>query len=693
MPLTVDDALGCDQCLGGLGLVGRTGERRPARGVEVQHGVVAVETRRGGVGAPSDDPAAARGRGAHPSLDGRCRGGAIGGPSGQYGVGRGRDRSAGEAGPKALHWARDRVTTDPVGEGGAVQRPVVARAGGQHGRTVAGRRLRDTSRLGLGRGDRVALAVGNPDRIAAAPAAVRVHHGQPGLVPEHAVRLERGDRGAVAQHRVLQGGVVGVRRSRPVDLDAAVENLSDRRGGRADHGCAQVRPDAGQREPGQALLRDTVDLGELATEHHVTVRGLRRPGRLARRGGRAERQVGIPLQQAGVVQSAEVPDVLVHFADHTAGLVRDRGRLRPTGSGQRLTELPDRPAVVVVVNGIDHAAHRSGVVGITQAVVDPVDAAVGGVGGEGALESGHWVGVRHTGAEDGRAVGLDRGDRAARARGLDPVIGRPGAHHAVQADLAHTGRLDPVEQIESPTENDGVAARRDHHCVDNGAGAADDRVPAAIRTVRDCERGQRLDGGQRPGGLEVATDVHGVLGDRQSSHLSAHRGPEPRHQGMGGGVEGGDVGPRGAIDGGEVSADVDPRPVRAGAHHEALPVQGVAELRNSRSGAQVEGEDVRGVHLAGATAGHAGRPGLGELAGHVHGVTDDRLAPDHAVQLPGGKRIGADGVGQVGGRSGHARRRNTDRVRGRRRPEPGGQQGNDQADHHEAPNRGATNPS
>ena len=57
-------------------------------------------------------------------------------------------------------------------------------------------------------------------------------------------------------------------------------------------------------------------------------------------------------------------------------------------------------------------------------------------------------------------------------------------------------------------------------------------------------------------------------------------------------------------------------------------------------GRDVEGEDVGRVHLAGSAHRHARRAGLGKASGDVDRVADQRLAPDHTVDLPGRQDVG-----------------------------------------------------
>ena len=116
------------------------------------------------------------------------------------------------------------------------------------------------------------------------------------------------------------------------------------------------------------------------------------------------------------------------------------------------------------------------------------------------------------------------------------------------------------------------------------------------------------------------------------------------------GGEGGDAVVRDAVNRGEVANHVDRRAVGRRGDREPLGIERVVERREEDAGGDVVGEQVASGHRAGATERNAGRPGLGEAAGDVDGVTDRHLRPGDAVDLHGGQRVSGDGGGQAADR-------------------------------------------
>ena len=637
------------------------------------------------VAAEAEDPAAGRGGGSDPGLGGEALGAELllrGGreAGGLRGVGPGE---AGRLG-RPLHGALDRSgdlavglqrgTTRDIDQAGVerAHAPVVRRSVLEHRARVPGRP--GASRRGhlhRGRGDRTPGRVRHHDLVAVLLAGlgggVGVSHAR--AVVEPVPPLDLTDRLGgvpVSDDAVGEILVVLVGRCRPRETDRAAAvrgggqaHVDPTRGGA--HRVGRLRAGG---EPDQALLALAVDPGELTPHDHVVARSLGGPCRLVLTGVGAPLQVGEPVEHARGRVAGEVEVLVPRAAQHPGGLLAE-GVGAVERAGIAVGELAEGLAVVGVVGHVHGPGVGHDVVGVTVAVLEPLDAAIRPGGLEGPLE----VGVAQpgpAGAVDVLAVGGQRGDAAvahAVAHGGADLPRLEAAVRRRERTHARARVRGVVEPLEVAADHDLAPVRGDDHGVH--------------RTVRDGRPGAQLTAagvdGREPTarlvahGTEPAAEVDGLpVGDDGVDPRVGDR-PEVRVHRARRRVECSDPVARLPVDLGERPAEIEQLAV--GARRDGLdhPVRRGRELLDQLAGVEPVGEDVgaRGLLLSDSGARGTGR---GELTHGVDRVADHFLVPHHAVDLNGRQRVRGDGgwcagvrrVRRGGVRVGRRRRQRTD---------------------------------
>ena len=556
-----------------------------------------------------------------------------------------------------------------AGRTGLTQAPVVVRRRLEDAvGVVAEWRAAHGDRVGHGAPEDVAVGITDPDLVAVARPGCqpRVDETEPGQRPEGRVgflHLRGKPRVVVAQHFVLEGLVVHVPARAEGHPDTVVAPWGrGRRGHRrcrdgAVAGPALLGRDGAVGEPDEALLGRVVHPRELATDDDVVAVALDAPAGLAGGGVGAEGEVRVPLQGRRVGHPDEVPAVGVVLGGDVGGIRRVGTGLLPARARVGVGPSTHDAAVVLVRDVVDHVAHRSHVIGVTEAVVRPGDLAVVRVEGEDTL-------IGRTSTEgigrpvDLGSVRLQPRDGAVGAGRPDLLLGGDGVERAVGVDGCHAVCRLPVDRGERTTREHPGLVRRERHGPDVAARGC--RCPGGHGAVGRRE-GSQPGAGDAVGRGEVATGVDDPGRDAETAHLATDVGGESGHEVAGRRVEGGDVAARRPVDRREVPTEVDTGVVGRRLDHERLGVERVAEGRDAVPGAEAVGEDVVGNDLTGTTCRHTRRPCPGEAASDIDRVTHDGLAPHDAVDLPRGQGISRHRRWQRPGR--RSRRRRISRLR------------------------------
>ena len=445
---------------------------------------------------------------------------------------------------------------------------------------------------------------------------------------------------AVAHERVRQVRVVAVVGRGPRDPHVAtVEGCRARHELIVDDRADLVGCDRGDGEARQPVLGDAVDVRELPGNGEVLVVAGDAPGRLALSRVGADDPVREPVEQARArVARPVVVTVRVGCDDSGRGLAeRDRVVHCPR---LRLREAADVAAVVHMSDGVHGVTERPGAHGVTVTVLDPDDVPCVGVCGEDSLEvagaAEHVAGAIHPirrrmKRDDG---GIDAGVAhlvACRPRQRVPGRGVEGGEPVAVSAL---------DVLEPPAGDELRPVEGQGHRVHDVVCVSD---PVRQRTVGGVQLGEEA-ALLAVDGLEGSAGVDRRVGDGKGSDLAAHDGAERGDHLAGRGADRHDPVVGHAVDGGEVTSDVDTRTVRRRRDGKCLGIEAQREGVDEHAGLEVVGEEV----VAGNRVDSrrcACRPCRLELTRDVDRIAHDGLRPRHAVDLGGGEGVGAHGDG------------------------------------------------
>ena len=159
------------------------------------------------------------------------------------------------------------------------------------------------------------------------------------------------------------------------------------------------------------------------------------------------------MQQGGVRDSVVIPPVRIRAHIRAGRIGRLRERVMPR-AWRRVSKLTHRPAVVDVSYVINDRAGGVRAVGVTVAIVDPIDRARVRVSSESALER-RTRPERKSRAVDLRAIGRKRRNATVCASVTNGLVGDPRKHVACHGiDRAHSVGIKPIEGQELAADDE-----------------------------------------------------------------------------------------------------------------------------------------------------------------------------------------------------------------------------------------------